>query len=255
MKAINNIPSLGLLMLVLTAATGGASSAAAVAAAVATPTCQPNQPGKSVTDAQSAITQNPGELAPHLRLANALIDQGCYEQAAAALEAALKQYPRNAEVMGKLRDVRSMLTEQTYIQNVTQAEDAARLQHDQLRCSKLADLDACNAVLKVLPGDPTALAAKANAAADSRVSKGSGLAGPPTPTPTPMPTPALTAAAPTAAPPPRSAAPPIRVASSSRRANITPPSPHEDRHAQNAILTPAAPTPTFSNSALAGRTN
>jgi Tetratricopeptide repeat len=235
LKAINNIATLGLLTLVLIGAAGFAASASA-AAAVPAATCPANQPGAAVIEAQSAVAQNPDELSPQLRLANAWVDQGCYEQAVATLDATLKQHPHNAEVMAKLRDVRSMLTEQTFIQNVTQAEDAARLQHDQLRCSKFADLEACTAVLRVSPNDPVALAAKADAgaSASSPVNPSSGAGASNNSPSTGSSAPTVAQAAPTAKPS-RSTV----VASAVRRS--APPSPKT--------------APTFTNTASAGRTN
>lgn len=120
---------------------------------------QPN----SVKEARAAFDRAPGELAPRLRLADSLVDQGCYNDAVAVLEAGQVLHPHSNELAGKLRDVRSMLTEQTYIQGLAQAEDAAKLRRNQLRCATFTDLDACNEVVKVAPNDPAMLAARADA--------------------------------------------------------------------------------------------
>ena len=127
----------------------------------ASATCQGS--AAPVQDARAALEQAPGVLAARLRLADALVDQGCYADAVAVLEAGRTAHPRSGELAGKLRDVRSMLAEQAYIKGITEAADAARLQHDQLRCTKLADLQACNAALQFKPGDTTLLLAKADA--------------------------------------------------------------------------------------------
>jgi tetratricopeptide (TPR) repeat protein len=117
----------------------------------------------SVTEARAALEREQNELAPRLRLADALVDQGCYEDAVAVLEAGRAMHPHSRELSGKLRDVRSMITEQTYIRGITEAADAAKLQHDQLRCRKLGDLDACNEALKSTPNDVSLWVAKADA--------------------------------------------------------------------------------------------
>jgi tetratricopeptide (TPR) repeat protein len=125
--------------------------------------CLGSSPSASISDARSALDRTPGELAPRLKLADALVDQGCYDDAVSVLQAGEKLHPHSAELLGKLRDVRSMLTEQTYIQDLTQAEDAAKLQHNRLRCTRLADLDACDEGLKAVPNDAALWAAKGDA--------------------------------------------------------------------------------------------
>jgi len=117
----------------------------------------------SVKDARAALDRDPTELEPRLKLADRLVDQGCYNDAVTVLEAGQAAHPHSNELTGKLRDVRSMLTEQTYIQGLTQAEDAAKLRHSQLRCTTFTDLDACNEVVKVTPNDPAVIAARADA--------------------------------------------------------------------------------------------
>jgi hypothetical protein len=163
-KATNSLLNLVTALALLLGA-GWSHSAWAQSAPAAA--CVSGEMPAATIDAQDALARAPNDLAPRIRLANALIDQACYEQAVATLEAGLKLHPHSPELAGKLRDARSMLTEQSYIQNLTQAEDMARFQHDQLRCSKLGDLDACDAVLKVAPNDPAALAARRDVTAKS----------------------------------------------------------------------------------------
>jgi tetratricopeptide (TPR) repeat protein len=98
-----------------------------------------------------------------MRLADALVDQGCYQEAVDVLEAGQQAYPRNSELAGKLRDVRSLVTEQTYIEGLTQAAEGAKLQRNQLRCTRLADVTACDDALKSKPDDEQLLLAKGDA--------------------------------------------------------------------------------------------
>ncbi|MBV8853365.1 MAG: hypothetical protein JOY91_08185 [Sinobacteraceae bacterium] len=118
---------------------------------------------KSIADARTSQAQNPEALGPRLKLADALTDQACYEEAALVLEAAQLVYPHNSEIGGKLRAVRSLVTEQSYIQDMTQAQEKAQLQRDRLRCTRLADLGACQAALKISPNDAQLLAAQGDA--------------------------------------------------------------------------------------------
>jgi hypothetical protein len=98
-----------------------------------------------------------------MRLADALVDQGCYQEAVVVLEAGQQARPRNSELSGKLRDVRSLVTEQTYIEGLTQAAEGAKLQRNQLRCTRLADVTACDDALKSKPDDEQLLIAKGDA--------------------------------------------------------------------------------------------
>jgi tetratricopeptide (TPR) repeat protein len=98
-----------------------------------------------------------------MRLADALVDQGCYQEAVGVLEAVQESFPRNAELSAKLRDVRSLVTEQTYIEGLTQAAESAKLARNQLRCTRLADITACEDALRSKPDDPQLLVAKGDA--------------------------------------------------------------------------------------------
>jgi hypothetical protein len=127
----------------------------------------PSRP-QTLIDAAAALDRDPEELASRLNLADALVDQGCYQEAVTVLEAGQKSHPHSSELSGKLRDVRSMVTEQTYIQGLTQAAESAKLQRNELRCTRLADISACDEALKSKPGDAQLLAARSAATAAAR---------------------------------------------------------------------------------------
>jgi cytochrome c-type biogenesis protein CcmH/NrfG len=140
-----------------------AAQADAHARALARATCQSGKQSESVTDAAAALERDPNELGPRMRLADALVDQGCYQEAVTVLEVAQQTHPRNSELSGKLRDVRSLVTEQTYIEGLAQAAEGAKLQRNQLRCTRLADVTACDDALKFKPDDGQLLLAKGDA--------------------------------------------------------------------------------------------
>jgi tetratricopeptide (TPR) repeat protein len=140
-----------------------AAQADAHALALARAACQSGRQSEPVTEAAAALEREPNELGPRMRLADALVDQGCYQEAVAVLEAGQQAYPRNKELSGKLRDVRSLVTEQTYIEGLTQAAEGAKLQRNQLRCTRLADVTACDDALKSKPDDEQLLLAKGDA--------------------------------------------------------------------------------------------
>ena len=109
------------------------------------------------------MERDPDQLGPRMRLADALVDQGCYQEAVEILEAAEEAFPRSAELTGKLRDVRSLVTEQTYIEGLTQAAESAKVARNQLRCTKLGDVAACEDALHAKPDDVALLMAKGDA--------------------------------------------------------------------------------------------
>src|ERR1700757_5432381 len=88
------------------------------ARAIARASCQSGKHSDAVLDARSAVEHNPDDLGPRMRLADALVDQGCYQEAVEILETAQETFPRTNELTGKLRDVRSLVTEQTYIEGL-----------------------------------------------------------------------------------------------------------------------------------------
>lgn len=155
------------------------------ARAVARTTCQNGKQSAAVTEATAALEHDPDELGRRMRLADALVDQGCYQEAVGILEAGQRAHPRSNELAGKLRDVRSLVTEQTYIEGLTQAAETAKLQRNQLRCTRLADIAACEDALKIKPGDPQLLMAKEEATkarlAAAQASQAPPAAAPPAP--------------------------------------------------------------------------
>jgi len=140
-----------------------AAQADAHARAMARATCQSGKHSDAVVDAKGATERSPDDLGPRMRLADALVDQGCYQEAVEILEAAQDAFPRNAELSGKLRDVRSLVTEQTYIEGLTQAAESAKFTRNQLRCMKLSDIAACEDALHSRPDDVPLLLAKGDA--------------------------------------------------------------------------------------------
>jgi hypothetical protein len=133
------------------------------ARALARTTCQNGKQSAAVAQATTALERDPDELGPRMRLADVLVDQGCYQEAVGVLEAGQGAHPRSSELAGKLRDIRSLVTEQTYIEGLTQAAEAAKFQRNQLRCTRLADVTACEDALKIKPDDPQLLMAKEEA--------------------------------------------------------------------------------------------
>jgi Flp pilus assembly protein TadD len=140
-----------------------AAQADAHARAVARASCESGKRSDAVVDATAAVEREPDEPGPRMRLADAMVDQGCYQEAAAVLEAAQESRPRDIELSAKLRAVRSLVTEQTYIEGLTQAAESAKLARNQLRCTRLADITACEDALRSKPDEEPLWLAKGDA--------------------------------------------------------------------------------------------
>jgi predicted Zn-dependent protease len=133
------------------------------ARAIARASCQSGKHSDALVDAKAAMEHNPDDLGPRMRVADVLVDQGCYQEALEILETAQETFPRSGELSGKLRDVRSLVTEQTYIEGLTQAAESAKIARNQFRCTKLSDTAACEDALRAKPDDVALLTAKGDA--------------------------------------------------------------------------------------------
>ena len=129
------------------------------------PSCQIESQPQGVTSAWAALKRSPNELEPQLALADALIDQGCYKEAVPILEAGLAQRPHSSELQSRLRAARSMLNEEHFFEGLGNAQETAKLQHSVMRCTKLADVSACDDALRSKPDDPQLVIAKGDALA------------------------------------------------------------------------------------------
>ena len=116
-----------------------------------------------VSAARAALDGSPASLPARFRLADALIEANCYEEAVHALEAGEALHPRSPDLAAKLRMTRSLVSEQSYFAGLEEAEVAARVSRNLLRCTRLNDLNACDAALKLKPDDAQVLVAKGDA--------------------------------------------------------------------------------------------
>jgi predicted Zn-dependent protease len=125
--------------------------------------CDSESQSPEVTQARAALDSEPNSLEAQLRLADALINHGCYKDAVPVLEAGLTQRPRSNELQSRLRAARSMLNEEHFFEGLGNAQETAKFQHAQLRCTKLADVGACDDALRSKPNDPQLMVAKGDA--------------------------------------------------------------------------------------------
>src|SRR4051794_4812433 len=73
-----------------------AAQADSHARALARASCLAGKQSERVTSATAALARDSDELEPRMRLADALVDQGCYQEAVGVLETAQKTHPRNS---------------------------------------------------------------------------------------------------------------------------------------------------------------
>jgi tetratricopeptide (TPR) repeat protein len=111
------------------------------------------------------LAQAPNRLDSRLALAAVLMERGCYSDVVELVEQGREFHPRADELQLWLRDARSLAAEQAYFDGLEDAEAAARLRRNVLRCSQLADVAACDAALQTTPDDAGVLAAKGDALA------------------------------------------------------------------------------------------
>ena len=116
-----------------------------------------------VTAARATLDATPASLPARFKLADALIEANCYDEAVHALEAGESLHPRNPDLAAKLRTTRSLVSEQSYFAGLEEAEVAARVSRNLLRCTRLNDLNACDEALKLKPNDAQVLIAKGDA--------------------------------------------------------------------------------------------
>lgn len=123
----------------------------------------PASPSPEVSSARDALKSAPASLETRMRLADALVEANCYDEAVHTLEEGQALHPGNANLAAKLRTTRSLVTEQSYFAGLEQAEIGARVSRNLLRCSRLGDLAACDEALKLKPDDIDVLIAKGDA--------------------------------------------------------------------------------------------
>jgi tetratricopeptide (TPR) repeat protein len=129
--------------------------------------CPPGSRSPVLDAARVALDKDEAALEPRLKLADALLAAGCYGDAVHVLEEGETTHPRNGGIQSRLRDARSMLSEQRYFDGLGRAEEAAKDQRNLLRCRKLNDISACDEALRLKPDDTDVLSAKADALAQS----------------------------------------------------------------------------------------
>jgi tetratricopeptide (TPR) repeat protein len=149
--------TLAMILTAYSAAPRAANELASVAS------CPAAAQSSEIDAAQRAFAGNEQSVDLRLALAEALMARECYASAVHVLRQGESLHPRNRAIQLRLRYARSMLSEQQYIDSLAGAEVAARQQRNLLRCRKLSDLAACDALLREKPDQSELVIAKADA--------------------------------------------------------------------------------------------
>ncbi len=119
------------------------------------------QPG--IAKARAVLNANPQDLPARFALASAWSELGCYSDASQVLQEGLALHPRSTELQSRAKVAKSMISEQNYFDSLDTAARGARLSRASFRCTRLADLSACEDALTLNPSDANLLLGEADA--------------------------------------------------------------------------------------------
>lgn len=117
----------------------------------------------ALVSARESLQRAPDALKPRLGLADLLAEAGCYEDAVHVLEDGIATHARSDELQTRLRTVRSLISERQFFDGLDKAELEAKLSRNVLRCTRFADVDACDQALAMKPDDTAVLLARGDA--------------------------------------------------------------------------------------------
>ena len=120
-------------------------------------------PQTALVDARESLQRAPRALNARLGLADLLIEAGCYEEAVHVLTDGEPMHPRNEALQSRLRVARSLVSERQFFQGLEKVELEAKLTRHLMRCTRFADVSACDQALELQPDDSTIMTAKGEA--------------------------------------------------------------------------------------------
>lgn len=116
-----------------------------------------------IATAREALRRAPDELKVRFGLADLLIDATCYDEAVHVLEDGVAIHARNDELQKRLRTARSLISERQFFEGLDQAELDAKLSRHVLRCTRFADVEACDQALAIKPDNVGVVIARGDA--------------------------------------------------------------------------------------------
>lgn len=132
----------------------------------------------SIDGARTELKHKPNSLSLRMRLADKLIDVGCYDEAVYVLEDGAMLYPADRDLQSRLKTARSFIGEREYLGKQPAANDGseAAFLRAQLRCVQFGDLTACEQALANKPNDIALWVAKGDALLKEKRSRDAMLA-------------------------------------------------------------------------------
>ena len=125
--------------------------------------CAASAQQPAIVKARETLQKTPDALKARLNLADLLIDAACFEDAVHVLEDGDSYHPRSDELQTRLRTARSLISERQFFQGLDQAELDAKLSRHVLRCTRFADIEACDQALAIKPDNVTVVIARGDA--------------------------------------------------------------------------------------------
>jgi cytochrome c-type biogenesis protein CcmH/NrfG len=131
--------------------------------AASTSDCQAAASKQPIAGDLARAAQKAGDLRAQFALADAWSDAGCFSDAVAVLQSAVKAHPDNAELETRLRVAKSLVGEEHFFDDLDRADSQAKLKRAIFRCESLSDLEACSDAVRAKPDDAAVLIAQGDA--------------------------------------------------------------------------------------------
>ena len=130
--------------------------------------CAASAQQPAIVSARESLQRTPDALKVRLGLADLLIDAGCYDEAVHVLEDGAGIHAGNQELASRLRTARSFINERQFFDGLDQAELEAKLSRHVLRCTRFADVEACDQALAIKPDNVVVVIARGDALLQSQ---------------------------------------------------------------------------------------
>jgi tetratricopeptide (TPR) repeat protein len=125
--------------------------------------CAASTQRPAIVSARESLQRAPDALKVRLGLADLLIEADCYDEAVHVLEDGSKLHEGNQELATRLRRARSFINERQFFDGLDKAEMEAKLSRQVLRCTRFAEIEACDQALAIKPDNVAAVVARGDA--------------------------------------------------------------------------------------------
>ena len=130
--------------------------------------CAASAQQPAIASARESLQRTPDALKVRLGFVDLLIGSGCYDEAVHVLEDGARIHVGNEEVATRLRTARSFINERQFFDGLDKAELEAKLSRQILRCTRFADVEACDQALAIKPDNVVVVIARGDALLQSQ---------------------------------------------------------------------------------------